>query len=64
MTDLQTRMDKAGIRQIDLARRAGYAPPHVSKWLGGKVEPSIETMVNLDEAMEHLENLHIPEDFR
>lgn len=56
-------MKEADCRQVDLANRSGYAQPHVSKWLSGRVLPTIETMVNLDEAMHHIETRTIPEDF-
>lgn len=43
-----------GITQRELAVRSGYEETHVSRWLRRRVDPSLETMLRLDEALEEL----------
>lgn len=42
------------ISQAALARRSGFGKERISRWLSGKVEPSLESMVQLDEALSQL----------
>lgn len=51
---LHHRMEAHGITQAELARRAGYETGNVSRWINGRVEPSLRTMLVLDEAVEQL----------
>lgn len=53
---LKARMALHGITQADVARRSGFNPTHVSRWLGRRqsVAPTMETMVLLDETVERL----------
>lgn len=54
--ELRSRMRLHGITQGQLARRSGFSPSHITRWLGENrsVVPSLETMIILDEAMEQL----------
>lgn len=40
-----------GISQFKVAKRSGFHPTHVSRWMNGHVKPTLETMVKLDEAL-------------
>lgn len=53
---VKSKMQLHGITQADLARRSGFPPTHVSRWLGPSRthKPSMETMTVLDEALDHL----------
>lgn len=52
--DLRSRMKTHGIIQADLARRSGLHEPHISRWLNGKTDPTLETKLILDEAVDAL----------
>lgn len=54
MRDLKATMRTNGITQADLSRRSGYHPTHICRWMGGKVAPSMETKIVLDEALDCL----------
>lgn len=54
---LYARMQAADITQAELARMAGYETGNVSRWINGRVEPSLQTMLVLDEAVERLEEM-------
>lgn len=43
-----------GIKQADVARRAGLDRRVVSKWLTGAITPGLKSMLILDEALEEL----------
>lgn len=47
-------MERYGITQGQLARKAGYHSAHVGRWLRGTVSPTLETMLVLDGALELL----------
>lgn len=51
---LNKKRETHGISRGALAKRAGLQATHVSRWLGGRVTPSMETMVVLDEALDRL----------
>lgn len=51
---LKSTMILHGISQNMLALRSGYHRSHVSRWMSGKVTPNLETMLNMDEAIECL----------
>lgn len=42
------------ISRAALSRRSGFDPSHVTRWLNGKVTPSLKTMVTLDQALTEL----------
>lgn len=39
------------IRHAHLAREAGVCPTQISRWFSGRVKPSLETMIRLDNAL-------------
>lgn len=43
---------RAGLTQVELARRAGKAPSAIGRWERGEVEPSLETLASLVRAAE------------
>lgn len=53
---LKSRMALHGITQGVVARRSGFHPTHISRWIGKRrsVKPTMETMVLLDETLERL----------
>ena len=51
---VRDRLELYDISQNQLAKRTGYHPTHVSRWLRLKVVPSMESMVRMDEALERL----------
>lgn len=51
---LRSRLQAAGISQGQLSRESGYDASHVSRWLGGRVEPALEAKLVLDEAFDRL----------
>lgn len=55
---IQRAMKKTGTSQAELARRSGYNPSHICRWLSGKestrVTPSLETRMVLAETMEEI----------
>ena len=54
MRRLRGSMVTHGITQADLSKRSGYHPTHICRWMGGKVVPSLETKLVLDEALDQL----------
>lgn len=54
MRELRATMRTHGITQADLSKRSGYHPTHICRWMGGKVGPSLETKLVLDEALDRL----------
>lgn len=54
VANLKGRMREHRISQGKLAKKAGFAEPHVSRWIGKNpsVQPGMETMVMLDEALD------------
>ncbi len=54
MRDLRATMQVNDITQSALAQRSGYHPTHICRWMGGKVIPSLETKLVLDEAIDQL----------
>jgi transcriptional regulator with XRE-family HTH domain len=51
---LRERTRAAGISQGALARRAGFDPTCVSRWLTGQREPTLESKLLLEEAVDQL----------
>lgn len=51
---LRARMQKHGISQAALAKRAGFYPEHVSRWMNGHIQPDLEARLLLDEALDQL----------
>lgn len=47
-------LDFHEITQTDLARVAGFGRVTINRWLRGKVEPPITSMMVVDEALERL----------
>lgn len=51
-------MKRTGTTQSELARRSGYNPSHICRWLSQKestrVEPSLETRMALAQTMEEI----------
>lgn len=52
---LRARMVRLRVRPAALARESGCDPRHVSRWLNGRVAPSLENKLLLDEALDRLE---------
>jgi transcriptional regulator with XRE-family HTH domain len=51
---LKSRMKLHGVSQGRLAKRSGYHPTHLSRWMNSHVRPSLETMLKLDESLEQI----------
>jgi len=51
---LKDRMEEHGVSQGKLARRTGFHPTHVSRWLREVVPASLETKLILDEALDQI----------
>lgn len=55
---IRNAMRNTGTTQADLARRSGYNPSHICRWLSQKettrVEPTLETRMVLAETMEEI----------
>lgn len=49
---LKLLMRQHRVSQADLARVSGFHPTHVSRWLSGRVAPSLESKLMLDEALD------------
>jgi transcriptional regulator with XRE-family HTH domain len=50
----RSKMVLHGISQSRLAERAGFQPIRISEWFNRRVDPSLESMVTVDEALECL----------
>lgn len=42
------------IPEAELARRAGVHPSQLSRWIAGKTDPDLESLLKIDEALESL----------
>lgn len=55
---IRRAMSRTGTTQSELARRSGYNPSHICRWLSEKestrVEPSLETRMTLAQTMEEI----------
>ena len=54
MNGIRSQMKVNGISQASLARMAGVDPARISEWMKGRHEPSIESRMILDEAMDQI----------
>ena len=50
----RSKMVLHGITQSKLAERAGFQPIRISEWFNRRVDPSLESMVTMDEALTEL----------
>ena len=46
-----TRLDELGLKQVDLARKMGVTPKQVNKWIKGKENFTLETLVKLSDIL-------------
>jgi transcriptional regulator with XRE-family HTH domain len=51
---LKSTMLLHGITQSELAKASGYPASNISRWLSHGAEPTLDTVLVLDEAMESL----------
>jgi transcriptional regulator with XRE-family HTH domain len=51
VVELAASMSRHGITQAQLARRTGINAQQLNRYLRGAAQPSIWTMINLDEAL-------------
>jgi len=51
---LRSRLKAAHVTQGQLSRESGYDPSHVSRWISGHVEPTLEAKLVLDEAFDRI----------
>lgn len=46
-----TRLDELGWKQVDLAKKMGVTPKQVNKWIKGKENFTLETLVKLSDIL-------------
>lgn len=61
MAAVRAALTASETTQAELSRFSGYSPTHVTKWVNGKVLPSMRTLAILDESMQRILRPKIPE---
>jgi len=54
ITRLKGRLLAHGISHRQLAKRMNMCPTQLSRWMSGRLQPSLQSMLRMDEAADHM----------